>query len=103
MKFVGKKTWVLSILFWFVYFIIMMAVTYMISMAIAIPFIGLALSIVIFCALAHYWFKFPWIMALKLFAVAFVIDFLIIMMIVVALGFSITAWIPSMQSLEGMI
>ena len=101
MKFIGRKPWLISILFWFVYLILMSAIVFGTTGLLPIPFLSLALSILVFCALAHYWLKFPWIMALKLFAVAFLIDLLIMAIIIFAFaGWMVGYLMPSLQGLE---
>ena len=42
----------------------------------------------IFLGLCHYWYKFPWIKSAVIFAVAYVIDILIIFALVAVLGVS---------------
>ena len=102
--YVGKKPWLQAILFWFIYFILMMAISFSLLGILLIPFIGILLSVLVFCALAHYWLKFPWIMALKLFAVAFVIDILIAFILAFALvGFSFTNLMPGLETVGGQI
>jgi hypothetical protein len=96
--FLGKKRWMPSIIFWVVY-LVTMAIVSAILTAVAPQWVmvSIVVSAAIFILLAHKWYKFSWINSVKLFAVAFVIDIVlmyIIMSIVVYLGITLPTWIP---------
>lgn len=93
MKFVGHKSWKASIVFWIVYFVAMM----LIGAATAgyIEYAGLVVSAIVFILLAKYWYKFNWFDSLKIFAVAFVIDIILIYLIVAVLGIAFFFSIPA--------
>lgn len=85
MRFVGKKGWIPSLIFWAVVFIAGMITGNLLY------FIGIfvtLLNIGIFLCLAHYWYKLPWIMSVVVWAVAFVIDLIIVYILLILLGLS---------------
>ena len=82
LRYVGKKPWIASIIFW-VGYIIAAAVAGAIVAFANIPVLSLVISVGVFLALAHYWYKFSWEMSFKLFVVAFIID-LILMAVIIA-------------------
>jgi len=105
MKFIGKKSWKDSAIFWAVIFVIGIILSFIVSGVLIASLIGsiptngaepdmsamtglvvgafvliilLALvRAVIIILLAKFWYKFPWIEAIKIWAVAFVIDIII--------------------------
>jgi hypothetical protein len=94
MKYVGKKPWIASIIFWVGY--IIAAVAGAIFTTANIPVLSLIISVGVFLALAHYWYKFSWEMSFKLFVVAFIIDLILVAIIAaILLAFAVT--IPGMN------
>ena len=75
MRFVGKKTWWESIVFWIVYIAIVGVLTAML-MGI-FPYLGLIVGIGVFLGLANFWYKIPLNQAVWLMIVAFVIDIVV--------------------------
>lgn len=80
MHFLGKKTWVQSLIFW--------AVILIIGVGLSMANIGILASlagILVFILLAHYWYHLSWIWSVVVWAVAWVIDMIIIYIIVIML------------------
>lgn len=75
MRFVGKKSWWESFVFWAVYLAVVGILTFML-MGI-FPYLGMILGIGVFVALAHFWMKFPLNEAIWLLVTAFIIDIVI--------------------------
>ena len=75
MRYVGKKTWWESLVFWIVYIAIVGVLTAML-MGI-FPYLGLIVGIGVFIGLAHLWYKIPLNLAVWLMIVAFVIDIVV--------------------------
>lgn len=84
MRYIGKKTWMKSIMFWLVYLVVM------VILSVAVPFLmvlGILIGAIVFIALAHYWKEYAlsfW-NALKVYAVALVIDLVIMAVVFSAL------------------
>lgn len=101
MKYVGKKSWLDSAKFWLIYFVATLFLAYVIGRAIpTVPYVGLIVSILIFVLLAHYWYKFKWSKSLALFAVAFVIDLIImgviLFILIMLIGFTLAGLFGSL-------
>lgn len=99
MKYVGKKAWIPSIIFWLVYFIAMAIVGAVLTAIVPTwTMISIAISAAVFIALAHYWYKIALFESLKIFAVAVVLDLIIMLVIVAALvayiGLTLPEWFP---------
>ena len=50
------------------------------------------ISVGLFLALAHYWYKYAWFESLKLFAISYVIDIIIVIVLVMVLFGAVVAW-----------
>ena len=100
MKYIGKKSWIQSVIFWVGYIIIAMIANTMLSSS--GMYIGLLVSVAAFVLLAHYWYKFNWEMSFKLFVVAFIIDIIIVMIIVALIGVTFIDLIPGSVILSNL-
>lgn len=99
LKYFGRKTWTQSIIFWVVYLIAGAIVSSILAGITSGAVVGgLVVSAAVFILLAHKWYKFPWMESLKLFAIAFVLDIVIVIILVAilfaAIGFTMPDWIP---------
>ena len=87
MKFLGGKTWLQSLIFW--------AAVLIIGFAIAAANIGIlatVCSVLIFILLAHFWYHLSWIWSIVVWAIAWVIDVIIVFIFVILL---LSASLPS--------
>lgn len=85
MRYVGKQSWKKSIVFWVVYFVVMAIVSALISqLGIIAGMPGIIISATAFVCLAHYWpeYKFDWFRALKVYALALIIDVILLLLVV---------------------
>lgn len=103
MRYFGKKSWLNSIVFWVVYFIIAAVAAYALS-AISVEggIIGFVIAIIVWFVLAHYWktYNFAWPVVLKLFIIAFIIDVIIIFVLIqiwTMVGYTFPEWFPSLS------
>ena len=85
-KFIGKRSWMQSIIFWAVALvagiIATSAVTFILpTFALAGTVVGIAIVLI----LLHYWYNFPWNKAIVIWVVAFVIDIIIAAILIGAL------------------
>jgi len=81
---VGKRPFLQALIFWFIYLFVMFIISFLLTTSGTIlGMFSLLISIGIFVALAHYWYKFPWLISLKLWVIAFAIDLLISFIIIV--------------------
>ena len=108
LKYFGRKTWMQSIIFWVVYLIAGAIVSSILAGITAGAVVGgIVVSAAVFIFLAHKWYKFPWMEALKLFALSFVIDIVIVLLLVVVLfaviGLTMPDWIPIGSFINNMI
>jgi len=91
MRFLGKQSWTRSLIFW--------AVVLVLGFGIGMLLLGIfgsLLSIIVFLVLAHYWYKLPWLKAVVVWAVAFVID-----MVIMYIVFFIILGHPNLLNLYG--
>lgn len=99
MHYVGKKNWTMSVVFWVVY-LISMAIVSAILTAVAPTWkiVSIVVSAAVFILLAHKWYKFDYMNSIKLFAIAFVIDIIIVYVIFAAIvgfyGILLPGWFP---------
>jgi len=96
MHYIGKKRWYKpleqsALLFWAAMLIIGITIGYL-MINVQIAYLATALGVIIFIALAHYWYKLNWIFSIATWAVAFVIDWFIMYIIIMLFGSSII-WI----------
>lgn len=80
MRFLGKKTWVQSLIFW--------AVILVIGFALGLANLGIlatVCSVGAFILLAHYWYHLNWLWSIVVWAVAWVIDMIIVYIFVITL------------------
>ncbi len=96
MKYIAKKTWMQSFVFWLVYMVIMAIVG---SVGVG----GLLVGAVAFVALAFYWYKIDWMLGLKTFAIAFVIDIIIVIILVVIFAAAFLAYFPAWADMASML
>jgi len=75
MKYIGKKSWSQSLVFWLVYIVATAILSSIVNL-------GIILGAVVFILLAKYWYKMDWFLGIKTFAVAFVIDIIIAVVLV---------------------
>ena len=78
-KYLGKKSWSQSLIFWIVYLVATIIATSIISL-------GIIISAAVFILLAHYWYKFTPFDSLKLFAIAFIIDIILLFILFMVLA-----------------
>ena len=101
MKFIGKKTWLQALLFWIVYIVAAAVISSIIPM-------GIVIAAVVFILLAHFWpmYGLNWWEALKVFAVAVVIDIIIVAIIfaiLLAIGLSMIDFLGLETVAESLI
>lgn len=89
-RYYAHKPWIVALSFWAVYLIIGIIGISAIISVVPIAVLGIALSLFVFLALAIYWIHLPPLMAIIAFAIAYVLDF-IIMYFLAIFGFSITS------------
>jgi len=89
-RYVGKKPWILALSFWAVYLIIGLLFVTAIVSATSFWWLGILFSFAIFMALAIYWMKLNIMVSAIAFAVAYVLDF-VIMYILASFGFSLSS------------
>jgi len=89
MKFLGGKTWRQSLIFWAVILIIGFALG---AGAVVLGLLVTLISIAVFIGLAHYWYHLPWMRSIIVWAVAFVLDWVIVFVLVLMLGLSFLTW-----------
>ena len=83
MKWIGKKGWIPSGIFWIAYILIGAIVAGLFTtMLPEFFYAGAIAQILVFMGLAHYWYKFKWEQAFKLLIVAWIIDIIIVIVIV---------------------
>ena len=85
-KYAGKKSWSQSLVFWIVYLIAATIATYLIPL-------GIIVAAAVFLLLAHYWYKFTPFDSLKLFAIAFIIDVILVFILFMVLAISFSDWV----------
>lgn len=91
MRFYAKKPWFLAFAFWAVYLIVGIVFGTMIlnSLPTTLIFVGgIAFSFIVFVGLAIYWLRLAPMISIIAFAVAYVIDY-VIMMMLATVGFSL--------------
>lgn len=89
-KFAAKKSWQIAIAFWAIYLIIGLFGIGIIVTAFPFPVIGIFLSFLLFMALAVGWLKIAPMLSLISFAVAYLIDW-IILFFLATIGVTITS------------
>jgi len=82
MKLVGKESWLRSIIFWAVVFVLGIVTG---IFTVLVPFLSLVVGALIVILLAHYWYKKNLLLSVVIFAVGYVID-IVIMYLLVLLG-----------------
>lgn len=98
MKFVGKKSWKDSAIFWIVYIVVGAVIANILYTAIPqLATVSLAISAAIFIGLAHKWYHIDLWSSVKLFAVAFVIDIVIAFILIAILFATLQPIIESMM------
>jgi small basic protein len=88
MHFLGKKSWKLSFIFWAVTFVIGIFLSYAIAI-VSIPYLSMAIGALIVLVAAHYWYNLNWVLSIEVFAVGFVVNIIIMMILIAVLGASI--------------
>lgn len=88
-RFYAKKPWLIALAFWAVYLVI--GLLFVSQVASSLDWwLGMALSFLIFMALATFWLKLAPVIGIICFAFAYVIDF-VIMYVMAMLGFSLSS------------
>jgi hypothetical protein len=98
MHYIGKKNWAMSIIFWLVYLVSMAIVGAILNVVLPTwTLVSIVVAAIVFIVLANKWYKFNWMNAFKVFALAVVIDviivFVILSVLIAFLGYALPTWL----------
>jgi len=90
-RYIAKKPWMIALAFWAVYFIIgLIFVTKLLTSISSGWWLGIVISFLIFMALTTFWLKLHTMIAVICFAVAYVLDY-VIMLALASMGISLSS------------
>ena len=104
-KFIGHKNWMQSIIFWAVALVVGIIATSLTSfLSFLVPAIGLIVGVAVVLGLLVYWYKFPLSKAIVIWAVALVIDIVIVLILAIILvAFVGTSWMAPLIPISQFI
>jgi len=99
--YIGHKNWKLSLVFWIVALVVGAIATSVIAYILpTVSIAGTIVGVAVVLGLLHYWYKFPWEKSIVIWAIALVIDIIIVAILVAILFAAIgldwlTPYIPT--------